>query len=651
MVRRNVIVWNKGYIERLSKFMSRLLDKLSGPGDLKAYSYEELDRLAQEIREEILYTVALNGGHLAPNLGSVELTLALHRVYNSPKDKIIFDVGHQSYTHKLLTGRRDNFFTLRQLGGISGFPKPDESIHDVFATGHSSTSISVALGVATSRDLQKQDFGVVAVIGDGSITGGMALEAINHAGHLKKDLTVVLNDNEMSISSNVGALSSSLSSLRADPGYSRFKKEVQNTLVKVPFIGEKFARTVENMKDAFKYILVPGIFFEELGFTYLGPIDGHNIQKMSRILTEAQNIKGPVLVHAVTKKGKGYKPAEDFPSYFHGIGPFDIKTGKAKVNENKSFTDHFSEAIVRFAKENEKIIAITAAMKDGTGLEPFSKEYPERFFDVAIAEQHAVTFAAGLATSGMKPVVAIYSTFLQRAFDQIVHDVALNNLPVVFAVDRAGLVGADGPTHHGAFDLSYLRLIPNMVIFSPKDGTELSDMLYTALKLDGPVAIRYPKANTENVTNSNVNKYIEPGKAELLSVGKHVNVIAEGIMVSKAEQLKIELIKDGIDLGVTNIRTIKPLDEELVCRLATIGPIVVLENNSVKGGLGSAVLETLNKNNLSTKVKTIGLPDEFVTQGAVEELYKEIGLDQASLLSAIKQFLGLLCIVPEVSSK
>ncbi len=628
--------------------MTRLLDRLLGPGDLKTYSYNELDILAKEIRQEIIHTVAQNGGHLAPNLGVVELTLALHRVYNSPYDKIIWDVGHQSYTHKLLTGRRDNFFSLRQYGGISGFPKPEESIHDAFPTGHSSTSISVALGMAMARDLNHENQEIVAVIGDGSITGGMALEALNHAGHLKANLTVVLNDNEMSIAPNVGALSAYLSSLRTDPGYFKFKTDLHYVLYKIPLVGHKLAKVVENMKDAFKYMLVPGIFFEELGFTYLGPIDGHNIQKMCRVLTEAQNIKGPVLVHVVTKKGKGYKPAEKAPERFHGVGPFDIQTGQTIPKKGLSFTDCFAKAIIEEAKKDPKIVAITAAMADGTGLSCFAQMFPERFFDVAIAEQHAVTFAAGLANKGMKPVVAIYSTFLQRAYDQIIHDVALGNLPVVFVVDRAGLVGPDGPTHHGMFDLSYLRNIPNMIIFSPKDGRELADMLHTAFRLEQPVAIRYPKATTVRGLDYNTRECITPGKAEVISLGKHLNILAEGIMVELAKKLRAELAKEGIDCGVVNIRSVKPLDEELIKNLARNTPLVTIENNTVVGGFGSAVLEVLSKEEILQKVKTFGLPNSFVGSGSCSELYQATGLDAPTLLIAIKQFLGLLCVVPEV---
>lgn len=627
----------------------RLLDRLIEPGDLKTYSYDQLDKLAAEIRQEIIHTVAQNGGHLAPNLGVVELTIALHRVYNSPYDQIIWDVGHQSYTHKLLTGRRDSFFSLRQYGGISGFPKPEESIHDAFATGHSSTSISAALGMAKARDLGHENRQIVAVIGDGSITGGMALEALNHAGHLKANMTVVLNDNEMSIAPNVGALSTYLSGLRTDPGYFKFKTDLQYILSKIPLVGMRLAKTVENMKDAFKYMLVPGIFFEELGFTYLGPIDGHNIEKMCRVLTQAQNIKGPVLVHVVTKKGKGYKPAEKAPESFHSVGPFDLQTGQRKQKKGLSFTDCFSKAVLEEAKNDSKIVAVTAAMAEGTGLSAFAAKFPERFFDVAIAEQHAVTFAAGLAAKGMKPVVAIYSTFLQRAYDQIVHDVALENLPVVFAIDRAGLVGPDGPTHHGMFDLSYLRNIPNLVIFSPKDGPELADMLHTAFRLDQPVAIRYPKARTVKGLNYSARRYLTPGKAEVLALGKHVNVLAEGIMVERASKIRVELAKEGIDSGVVNIRSIKPLDEELIINLAQSAPLVTIENNTVSGGFGSAVLEVLAKRGILQKVKTIGLPNTFVGSGDCDNLYQEVGLDVATLLIIIKQFLGLLCVVPEVA--
>ncbi|MDD2431326.1 MAG: 1-deoxy-D-xylulose-5-phosphate synthase [Firmicutes bacterium] len=629
--------------------MSRLLDKLTNPSDLRAYSYHELNILAKEIREEILYTVSLNGGHLAPNLGVVELTLAVHRVFESPKDKLVWDVGHQCYTHKLLTGRRDAFFSLRQLDGISGFPKPEESIHDAFATGHSSTSISAALGMATSRDLSNEDYKVVAIIGDGSITGGMAYEGLNHAGHLKSDLTVILNDNEMSIAQNVGALSRYLSDLRAAPSYSKFKSNVQNALDRVPLVGKPLAKVIEKTKNMFKYMLVPGVFFEELGFTYLGPIDGHNIQQMCKVFSEAAAIKGPVLVHVITKKGKGYIPAEESPSKFHGVGPFDIETGKSKAESKTTFTSCFAKALLDEASQNEDIVGITAAMTEGTGLLEFSRKYPERFFDVAIAEQHAVTFAAGLAARGKRPVVAIYSTFLQRAYDQIIHDVCLSNLPVVFAIDRAGLVGSDGPTHHGIFDLSFLRTVPNLVLFSPKDGTEVADMLHTAFQLDCPVAIRYPKQETAMVFPRN-RRYITPGKAEVLSRGRHVNIVAEGIMVDLALKVQSELAKESFDIGVVNIRSIKPLDETLLCSLAD-QPLVCLENNTLDGGLGSAVLEALNRNGISAKVKCIGLPNSFIPSGSISDLNQYLGLDLESVTESIKQFLGLMRIVPEVASK
>ena len=628
--------------------MMRLLDRLSGPDDLKQFSYDELNKLAQEIREEIIHTVAQNGGHLAPNLGVVELTIALHRVYKSPKDKIIWDVGHQSYTHKLLTGRRDQFFTLRQHHGISGFPKPEESIHDAFATGHSSTSISVSLGMAKARDLKGEDHDIVAIIGDGSITGGMALEALNHTGHLKANLTVVLNDNEMSIAPNVGALSSYLSSLRSDPSYFKLKNDVQNALSKIPVVGERLAKTIENLKDAFKYMLVPGIFFEELGFTYLGPVDGHNISGLCRILQEAKNINGPALVHVVTQKGKGYKLAEEDPARFHGVGPFNIETGECVHPKRSSFTDCFSQALCNEATKDQRIVAITAAMADGTGLKKFAELFPDRFYDVAIAEQHAVSFAAGLAKSGMKPVVAIYSTFMQRAYDQIIHDVALNKLPVILALDRAGLVGPDGSTHHGAFDLSYLRAIPNLVIFSPKDGEELKDMLYTALKLEQPVAIRYPKAETEMVLGPG--SLITPGKAEVLHYGSGLNIIAEGVMVELALKIREKLALNGIDSGVINMRSLKPLDATLIGELAQKTPLVTLENNSIIGGLGSAVLETLNEQGIFQKVKCLGLPDDFVASGTIDELNQDIGLDLHDLSIEIKKFLGLLCI-PGVAAK
>lgn len=609
--------------------MGKLLQRIKEPQDLRRLSPKEENRLLQEIRDFLLDNVSKTGGHLAPNLGVVELTVALHSVFSSPTDKIVWDVGHQSYVHKLLTGRYEQFLNLRQYGGISGFPKRKESPHDIFDTGHSSTSISVALGLAKARDMAGKKNRVVAVIGDGSLTGGLALEGLNQAGHLATDLLVVLNDNEMSIAHNVGALSNYLNRLRADPAYYRVKKDMEYILSRVPAIGGTMVKVAERLKDSLKYLLVSGILFEELGFTYLGPIDGHNLGLLKNTLENTKKIKGPILLHVITKKGKGYLPAETNPDKFHGIAPFDIESGQVlELSSHPSFTQVFGQTLVQLARGNQKIVAITAAMPDGTGLKGFSKEFPQRFFDVGIAEQHAVTFAAGLANEGFKPVVAVYSTFLQRAYDQIVHDICLQKLNLVLALDRAGLVGEDGPTHHGVFDLAYLRHIPEIVVMAPKDEGELQHMLYTAINQHGAFAIRYPRGRSQGVElTSNLNN-LEIGKSEILREGKDLAILALGTMVHPALEAAELLAKENnIDVTVINSRFVKPLDQELICSLARgQGKILTVEEHVLAGGFGSAVLELLEDQEITAQVKRLGLPDHFIQHGRIDILLSQYGL-------------------------
>ncbi len=608
--------------------MGKLLEKVNSPRDVRSLAFTELNELAGEIRREIINTVARTGGHIAPSLGVVELTLALHRIFKTPGDKIIWDVGHQSYAHKLITGRREQFSTLRQFGGLSGFPQPEESEHDSFGTGHSSTSISAALGMAVARDLKNEKYSVVAVIGDGAMTGGMAFEALNHAGHLKKDLIVILNDNEMSITQNVGAMSGYLTRLRTDPMYSRGKEEVEQLLRKIP-IGSTLLRFGEKVKDSLKYLVVPGMFFEELGFIYLGPVDGHDLRAVTTILQQARSLKGPVLVHVLTKKGKGYRPAEKNPDRFHGIGAFNIESGEAIKKSNiPSYTDVFGRTLSKLARVDKNIVAVTAAMQGGTGLENFARLYPERFFDVGIAEQHAVTLAAGMAAGGYHPVVAVYSTFLQRAYDQILHDVCLQNLPVTFAVDRAGIVGDDGATHQGLFDIAYLRPIPGMVVMAPKDENELQHMIATAVKHPGPSAVRYPRGAGVGSKMDNEFKTIPIGKAEVLREGKDVTLLALGSMVCLAEKAAGDLGFLGIKATVVNARFVKPLDREIILHFAErTGRILTVEEHVLQGGFGSAVLELLNDAGLhNTRVQCVGIPDTFVEHGKPPLLMNKYGL-------------------------
>lgn len=617
-----------------------LLEKINSPEDLVGLTIEELEHLCAEIRTLLIEVTSKNGGHLAPNLGVVELTIALHKVFHTPKDKIVWDVGHQAYVHKILTGRKKAFATLRQYNGLSGFPKRQESPHDAFGTGHASTSISAALGMAVARDLKNEDYNVIAVIGDGALTGGMAIEGLNNAGDLQKKMIVILNDNEMSISKNVGAISEYLYRIRTDPTYSKIKFDAENLLKSIPTIGDQVAKTVNRLKDSLKYFLVPGMLFEDLGFTYMGPIDGQDIKAVEDVLETAKTIDKPVLVHVITKKGKGYLPAEISPNKFHGTGAFDIATGKKITAPNavKTYTEVFSDTILELAAADDKIVAITAAMPDGTGLTPFAKKYPQRFFDVGIAEQHGVTLAAGMACEGIKPYVAIYSTFLQRGFDQVLHDVCMQNLPVVFCLDRAGLVGDDGYTHHGVFDYSYLSMMPQMTIMAPKDENELRHMLYTAEKFNGPIALRYPRGSGLGVSCSDALHALPIGKAEILREGNDVSIWAVGTMVHTACVVAGILAKEGIIANVINARFVKPLDEELLKNIAEkTGFIVTMEENILKGGFGSAVLEYLSKIDKlkNTQVINFAIPDEFVPQGSTKLLLRDLHLDAESMADDI----------------
>ena len=623
----------------------QFLNKIDSPSDVKKLNIEEMAKLAQEIRKLLVNVISKTGGHLAPNLGVVELTLALHKVFNTPNDKIVWDVGHQSYVHKIITGRREMFDTLRQYGGLSGFPKRSESEHDSFGTGHSSTSISAALGMAVARDLKGDEYNVIAVIGDGALTGGMAIEALNNAGVLQKKIIVILNDNEMSISENVGALSEYLCRLRTDPTYSHLKTDVESLIKSIPTIGEPVAKTVRRVKDTLKYFLAPGMLFEQLGFTYIGPVDGHNLDGLIDIMERAKKIDKPVLMHVITKKGKGYLPAETNPDKFHGTSAFEITTGeKIKVEgAPKTYTEVFGDTLVKIAEKNPNIVAITAAMRDGTGLAKFFERFPERAFDVGIAEQHAVTMAAGLAANSMQPVVAIYSTFLQRSYDQVLHDVCMQDLPVVFCLDRAGLVGDDGYTHHGIFDYSYLRMMPGMTIMAPKDENELRHMLYTAIELKRPVSIRYPRGSGLGVACEEELKLLPYGKAEELKKGKDVCIWAAGSMVASAVAVASQLHNFGFDAGVVNMRFIKPLDEELLIQCAnSYNNLVVMEENALAGGVGSEILEILNKNDIlrDTRVLTFGVPDTLVPHGDKKLLLRDIELDVAGMTKHITEWLA-----------
>jgi len=617
-----------------------MLDNINGPKDLKRLSVSELEALAGEIRQFLIEKLSSTGGHLAPNLGVVELTLVLHYLFDSPKDKFIFDVGHQSYVHKILTGRRDRFDTLRQYKGLCGFIKRSESEHDVWEAGHSSTSLSAAMGMALARDLKGEKNKVVAIIGDGALTGGMALEALNHIGHEKKNLMVILNDNEMSIAPNVGALHHYLGKIRTDRHYQKAKDEVQNFLNKIPAIGGKLAKTAERFKDSLKYLLVSGILFEQFGLTYFGPVDGHDIPALMDVIKQASQAEGPVLVHIVTVKGKGYLPAEKDSHKWHGITPYKMESGQVmKAVGPPMYTEVFANALMELAEQDERIVAITPAMPGGSGLLKFAERYPSRMIDVGIAEQHAATLSAALAMEGMKPVFAVYSTFLQRAYDQVVHDICRQNLNVVFAIDRAGFVGADGETHHGVYDIAFLRHVPNLVLMMPKDENELRRMMKTAIEYnDGPIAVRYPRTNGLGVAIDEEMKPIPIGTWEVLRGGDQVAIIAVGPMIGVAEDAAEQLKREGINPRIINARFIKPLDEAMLQSLAEEGmQLIVLEEGSELGGLGSAVMEYYSLNQMyGMNVRIIGVPDEFIEHGSVKEQRAEIGLTAERIASEVK---------------
>lgn len=622
--------------------MASLLSQIQSPTELKKLDKNQLPQLAQELRDQIVSTVANNGGHLGSSLGVIELTIALHRVFDSPNDKIIWDVGHQAYAHKLLTGRGPDFSTLRQLNGVSGFPKRSESEHDVFGVGHSSTSISAALGMAAASDILGDDNKVVAVIGDGALTAGMAFEGLNHAGHLKQKMVVILNDNEMSISPNVGALASFMSRKMTSDTFIRFKKETENLLSYVPGIGRDLVNLAKRAEESLKSFMTPGMLFEGFGFDYFGPLDGHNLDELTETLKNAAQIDGPVLLHVLTQKGKGYQPAEDNAPKFHGVGPFDEQTGivKGSTAGTPSFTSVFSETLVALAEEDPRIIAITAAMTEGTGLKKFAECYPERFFDVGIAEQHAVTFASGLACQGMRPIVTIYSTFMQRAYDQIVHDVCLQKLPVTFAMDRGGLVGADGPTHHGVFDLSFLRHIPNLAFALPRDELELQRVMKTASEHDGPFAYRYPRGNGLGLELPETIDPVEVGRGEMLKDGSDGLIIALGTMVQEALAAAELLQQQGLSIAVMDARFVKPIDEALILSQVEKVPFVITaEENALQGGFGAAVLELLSDHGLNIPVTRTGIPDRFVGQGTQLELRQQLGLTAEGLCATVNRLM------------
>jgi 1-deoxy-D-xylulose-5-phosphate synthase len=624
--------------------MEKVLSRIDSPADLKRLTITELEQLAAEVRQFLLETVSETGGHLASNLGCVELTLALHYCFNSPNDRFIWDVGHQAYTHKIITGRRDLFHTQRQYQGISGFPKRSESPHDAFDTGHASTSISAALGMAVGRDLKGADNKVIAIIGDGSMTGGIAFEALNQAGHLKKNLIVILNDNEMSISKNVGAFSSFVSRKMSGSYFRDLKKEMQSLLTSIPTIGGNILHFARRAENSLKGFLTPGALFEALSFDYYGPLQGHNLSQLIEVLENVRKLDGPILVHVMTTKGKGYRPAEENPDQFHGVGPFHTDTGKVKAAKGgtKSYTGVFGETMLKLAEADPRIVAITAAMPDGTGLTPFAKTYPDRFFDVGIAEQHAITFAAGLAAEGFRPVAAVYSSFTQRAYDQVFHDVCLQKLPVTLALDRAGVVGDDGPTHHGVFDLSYLRHLPEMTLMAPKDENELQHMLKTAVYSGRPMAIRYPRGNGYGVPMDTVINELPIGKGEILTEGEDLAIIAIGVTVHPALGAAHILKEQGIKATVINARFVKPLDRDLIIAAASrTGCLVTVEENALQGGFGSAVLELLQEEGITgVRVKRLGIPDQYIEQGPQPQLRKDIGIDDQGIARSIEKFLS-----------
>ena len=615
-----------------------ILDNVNYPEDLKKLNLDDKKKLAEEIREKIINTVSNTGGHLASNLGVVELTIAIHSVFNAPLDKIVWDVGHQTYVHKILTGRKNKLDTLRKLDGISGFPKTSESIYDSFNTGHSSTSISVALGMARSRDIKGENNKVIAVIGDGALTGGMALEALNDVGSSNTNMIVILNDNEMSISKNVGGISMMLSKLRTKSSYVKLNIKGKRVIKKVPFIGNKIVKLVQKGKRGIKQLVIPKMYFEDIGFKYIGPVDGHNIENLEKILNICKEQDGPILLHVLTKKGKGYKPAEENPDKFHSTSKFNVTTGKKLATSAKDYSKVFGDKLVSLAKNNNKIVAITAAMKDGTGLTKFAKKYPKRFFDVGIAEQHAVGFAAGLAKSGLIPVLPIYSSFIQRAYDQLIHDVAMQNLPVIICADRAGLVGNDGETHQGMFDMAFTNLIPNFVVMSPKDFNELEAMLEYAVNIKKPVLIRYPRG-TEDMTFDSCDE-IKLGKAEILKEGNDITIFAIGKMVSRGIEVSNILENNGINCTVINSRFLKPFDEKVLLE-NNKKLIVSVEDGTIVGGLGSQLENLVIRNNLNCNVEKFGYPDEYIKHGNVKEIEKLYGLDAESIAESILQNLKM----------
>ena len=631
--------------ETVTKVDYKYLTKINTPEDLRKLTIPELKIISDEVREFIIDTISKTGGHLGAGLGTVELAVVLHYVFNTPQDKLVWDVGHQAYPHKVLTGRKDVFHTIRQLGGISGFLKRSESEYDIFGAGHASTSISAALGIAVARDLAGDKYRVVAIVGDGAMTGGMAYEAMNNAGLQKKNLTVVLNDNNMSIGPNVWAFSNYFTELIANPKYNKFKSTVWDLTGKLDNLGDRIRKLASRVEEGIKVVITPGILFEALGFRYFGPINGHNVPQLVKIFDEIKDFHGPILVHVTTRKGKGYKPAEEDEQALHGVTPFDKVTGlsQSKVDVAPSYTEVFGRTVVELAKQNPKIVGITAAMPDGTGLDKLQQEIPERFFDVGIAEQHAVTFAAGLATQGYIPIVAIYSTFLQRAFDQIVHDVALQHLHVILSLDRSGIVGADGPTHHGVLDFSYLRCIPGVIIMAPKDESELRDMLFTAVEYkDGPIVIRFPRANGIGVPIKSDFIKMPIGKAEIIQAGKDIAILAIGNMVYPSINAAEILNKIGINAEVVNMRFVKPLDIELIEDICKrFSHVLTIEDHVVTGGFGSAVLEVIaNKKYQHINIKIHGIPDKFIEHGTIPELKAMLKLDAQGIADVVKEFLN-----------
>lgn len=617
-----------------------VLDKIQGPNDVKELKEQELPVLADEIRQFIIDKVSDNGGHLASNLGVVELTIALHRCLNFPQDKLIWDVGHQSYTHKILTGRKKGFDSLRKYHGMSGFPKRDESNCDAFDTGHSSTSLSAGLGMVCARELKKDKYTVVSVIGDGSLTGGLAFEALNNAASLKSNYIMILNDNHMSISENVGGLSHYLAGVRTAKGYTNFKKNVKASLSKMNAIGEELERNIRRAKSMLKQVFIPGMFFEDMGITYLGPIDGHNIEALTEVIKDAKQVEGAVLIHVITEKGKGYEPAQLHPESYHGVGPFIKKNGMAKKpKEEATYTDIFAKTICELAQTHEKLVTITAAMMDGCGLKGFAKRFPDRFFDVGIAEEHAVTFACGLAAGGFHPFFVVYSSFLQRGYDQILHDMCMQNLPVTLMLDRAGLVGSDGETHQGVFDLSYLTMIPNMTVFAPKNRYEFQDAIAFAADFEAPMAIRYPKTDAVRI----LKEYREPiklGKSEWIRRGSRVALLAIGTMVETAMEVEELLAKDGIDATVVNLRFAKPLDYEMLDEVLDYHSLIVtMEENVLSGGVGEHICRYVELHSTGVRVVACGIPDKFIHQGSIKELLEETGLDAQSIYQKISTML------------